>query len=159
MADSKTDDQRKQAYLDALASNGVKTTSARVAGISYGLLCKWRLNDAAFKEAEELAYEEAADLLEAEAYRRAYEGVTNTKYAGAGENIREYEETKYSDTLTMFLLKGMRPDKYRERTSTELSGPGGNPVELDSTAAAARLAAILEAARHRKDADSDPLFT
>jgi uncharacterized protein YgiM (DUF1202 family) len=159
VAESKTDDLHKQAYLDALSRNGVKTVSAREAGVSYQLITKWRLNDASFREAEELAYEEAADLLEAEAFRRAHQGVENVKYAGAGENIREYTETRYSDTLTMFLLKGMRPEKYRERTSTELSGPGGQPVELDATTAAARLAGILEAARQRKEADSDPLFT
>lgn len=159
MAEIKTNDELKQAYLDALAERGVMTHACKAVGISRVLVGKWRLADAQFTIAESEAKDEAADMLEAEAYRRAFDGVENTKYAGSGENIREYVETRYSDTLTMFLLKGFRPDKYRERTSTELSGPGGQPVELDATSAAARLAGILEAARQRKEADSDPLFT
>lgn len=36
---------------------------------------------------------------------------------------------EYSDTLAIFLLKAHAPDKYRERTSAEISGPGGGPVQ------------------------------
>lgn len=35
-----------------------------------------------------------------------------------------------SDTLAIFLLKGQKPDKYRERVSSEISGPGGGPVQI-----------------------------
>ncbi len=57
--------------------------------------------------------EDAADTLEAEAYRRAVEGVEKPTgwYRGvAGGVVREY-----SDSLLMFLLKGIRPDKYKDR--------------------------------------------
>jgi hypothetical protein len=33
----------------------------------------------------------------------------------------------------MFLLKGGAPDKYRERVSQEVSGPGGGPVQVHTT--------------------------
>lgn len=34
---------------------------------------------------------------------------------------------KYSDSLLMFLLRGLRPDRYRERT--EVTGKDGGPIE------------------------------
>ena len=37
---------------------------------------------------------------------------------------------RYSDTLLIFRLKAEAPDKYRERISTEHSGPGGGPMVL-----------------------------
>ncbi len=76
---------------------------------------------AAFTEAQE----EAADRLEEEARRRAVEGVDEPvfykgKKCGA---IR-----RYSDSLLIFLLKGVRPEKFKERSSTELSGPQGGDI-------------------------------
>ena len=56
--------------------------------------------------------------------RRAVEGVEEPVgwYKGeAGGVVR-----KYSDTLLIFLLKGRKPEMYRERY--EHSGPGGRPV-------------------------------
>lgn len=158
MATPKTDEDR-QAYLDALCETGVQTYALRKSGNVYGSLKKWR-EDAQFLEAEQLAKEEAADLLEAEAVRRAHDGVTRTKFAGSGENMREYEEQQYSDTLLIFLLKGAKPDKFKERTSTELGGMNGKPIEMNDTTAAARLAAILDSAKQRstQPAVDDELF-
>jgi hypothetical protein len=65
------------------------------------------------------ALEQAADLLEAEARRRAVEGVTKPiMYKDkVATTVQEY-----SDTLLIFLLKGTRPQKYRELRQTEHSG-------------------------------------
>lgn len=82
--------------------------------------------------------ESAADLLEEEARRRAYDGVRRLKFDrgkmitipmedldGApilDENSKPimvpYVEHEYSDTLMMFLLKGARPERYRDRQET-----------------------------------------
>jgi hypothetical protein len=51
-----------------------------------------------------------------------------------------YYELEYSDTLLIFLLKGIRPEKYRERF--EHSGPEGGPIEFSD--ARAYIAAKLE---------------
>ncbi len=155
MATPKTDEDR-QAYLDALCETGVQTYALQKSGNSRAALIKWR-EDPQFLEAEQASREEAADLLEAEAFRRAHHGVTRTKFNGTGKDAVEYEETAYSDTLMIFLLKGARPDKFKERTATELSGAGGKPIEMNDTTAAARLAAILDSAKQRA-ADSDELF-
>ncbi len=57
-----------------------------------------------------MAKECAADLIEAEALRRAVHGTVKPTgwYKGVpGGYIREY-----SDILAIFLLKGLRPEKY-----------------------------------------------
>ena len=41
------------------------------------------------------------------------------------------KKKEYSDTLLIFLMKGERPDKYKERTSTELTGAGGKPLAVE----------------------------
>jgi hypothetical protein len=66
-----------------------------------------RQKDPKFAEAWDQAREDAADSLEAEAVRRARAG---------------------SDTLLIFLLKAVRPEKYRETTRHEVSGRDGGPV-------------------------------
>ena len=73
---------------------------------------RWR-SDPEYREAFELAEEDAADVLEAEARRRAVEGVEKPVgwYKGEpGGSVREY-----SDVLLIFLLKGLRPERYRDR--------------------------------------------
>jgi hypothetical protein len=55
----------------------------------------------------------------------------------------------------MFLLKGLRK-KYGTET-TELTGKDGTPVVVDSAARAARVAALLEAARRRKSTSVEDL--
>jgi hypothetical protein len=66
-----------------------------------------------------------ADQLEQEARRRAHDGVRKPVYQG-GKRVGYIQE--YSDTLLIFLLKGLRPEKYRERF--EHSGAGGGPLQL-----------------------------
>ena len=59
------------------------------------------------------AQDEAVQVLEDEAVRRAYEGVEKpVTVAGQREFVREY-----SDTLLIFLLKGARPQKYRDNVN------------------------------------------
>jgi hypothetical protein len=70
-------------------------------------------DDLALQAALQGAEEAAADKLEREAYRRAVHGVEKPTgwYQGEpGGFVREY-----SDTMAIFLLKGLRPEKYKER--------------------------------------------
>ena len=55
----------------------------------------------------------AADSLEAEAIRRATEGTLKPTGWHKGEPGGYTRE--YSDILLIFLLKGMKPEKYQER--------------------------------------------
>ncbi len=148
-------DELKQAFLDALATSGVVKTAMLASGVrSYSTAKRWRDTDPEFEEAYHEALEASADLLEAEARRRASEGVVRVKFhPKTGEQI---DEVQYSDTLMMFLLKGSRPDKFAERTKSELSGPGGAPMEVNDGAMSARIAALLDEARRRRANVEDP---
>ncbi len=79
---------------------------------------QWR-EDREFQVALKSARVMAADVLEAEAHRRAVEGVEEPAgwYRGvAGGTVR-----RYSDNLLMFLLKGARPERYRERSAESIA--------------------------------------
>ena len=64
--------------------------------------------------------ENAADLLEEEARRRAHDGVDEPVWF---QGVQCGTVRKYSDTLLIFLLKGAKPDKYRERSSVVVEDP------------------------------------
>lgn len=59
------------------------------------------------------------------------------------------------DTRKWYLSK-LAPKRYGERQAVELTGADGGAVKIEDTGAAARLAAILQAAQQRKD-DIDDL--
>lgn len=90
---------------------------------------EWLKADDAFKALYDEACEVAAAALEDEAVRRAYEGTVKPVYQG-GKKVGAIRE--YSDTLLIVLLKARLPDKYKERTSNEHSGPGGKPIPVSS---------------------------
>lgn len=111
----------KRAFLEAFAEHGNITTAAKSAGISRRVVYKWQEHDAdflvAFHEAEAIATE----VLEAEARRRAVEGVTQeTPIYQRGEHVGTIVKTEYSDTLLIFLLKARAPEKYRETIRVDI---------------------------------------
>lgn len=73
------------------------------------------------------AIEEAGDLLEREAIRRAYTGTLRPVYHNGK---KAGTERVYSDTLLIFLLKGAKPGKFRENHKIEVSGPGGGAIPI-----------------------------
>lgn len=151
-------DEAKQAYIDALSRSGIVATAMRVAGIGRRNLQDWLAKDEEFAQGVEDAMLNAADLIEEAAFGRAVNGVERERVIGSGDSARYITEVVYSDALLQFLLKGAKPEKYAERTKSEISGPGGKAVELTDTAVAARITALLEAAKGRKDGEGvDPL--
>ncbi len=120
---------KKEKFLAALAKGRTVKDSCIHAGAGRAAVYKWRKGDPEFAAAWDKAEDEGTDVLEAEAIRRAVEGVDEPVgwYQGvAGGTIR-----RYSDVLLIFLLKGRRPNKYRERQQVEHSGPGGGPIEIE----------------------------
>jgi hypothetical protein len=90
-------------------------------GIDRGTHYDWLKADPEYKAEFEKIQDQAVQSLEDEAVRRAYHGVEKpVTVAGKREVIREY-----SDTLLIFLLKGARPNKYRDSYRAEVSGPNG----------------------------------
>ncbi len=114
----------QRAFLRAYAALGRVDLAASAANIDRGGHYDWLRASADYAQAFELAREEVGQRLEDEAFRRAHDGVEEPcTVAGKRELVR-----KYSDTLLIFLLKGAKPERYRERFSAELAAPGGGDV-------------------------------
>lgn len=104
---------KKKAFLAAFRENGNVRLACLAADVGRSTHYRWLDSDMAYREAFDLAKEDAADILEAEAKRRAVDGVEEPVgfYRGQPGGVVR----KYSDTLLIFLLKGLRPEVYRER--------------------------------------------
>lgn len=123
---------KKRAVLAALSGTGNQVRACEIAGCHRVSLFLWRRDDEEFARLYDVAMSLAADALESECFRRAMEGNEKPVFQG-GKKVGVMQE--YSDTLAIFLLKGARPEKYRERWSGELSGPGGAPIESSTSIA------------------------
>jgi transposase-like protein len=113
---------KAKAFLAALCELGNVTAAARHAGVSRRVHYNWMKQDE-YREAYEEAMDTAADLLEAEARRRAVEGeveVTVVEHPDGTKTITK--KRRASDVLLIFTLKGIRPEKYRERHDMNHSG-------------------------------------
>jgi hypothetical protein len=119
----------EKGFLGTLASTGNVTAAARAAGIHRSTAYELKNKDETFAVSWKDAMDEAADLLEMEARRRATQGVPEPVFY-KGQKIAIVH--KYSDTLLIFLLKGNRPEKYRERYQHqhEHSGEVALPVTI-----------------------------
>lgn len=85
-------------FIDVYRQCGVVSHAADAAGISRRTIQRKVQDDPEFAERFKTAKEDAVDGLELEARKRAFAG---------------------SDTLLIFLLKGARPEKYKERIQTD----------------------------------------
>jgi len=103
---------KKERFLQAVALTGNITTAAQAAGCNRAAHYKWLEKDEYYPARFEAAMEQASDLLEQEARRRAVAGVDKPVYQNGGVvgTVRQY-----SDVLLIFLMKGAMPEKYRER--------------------------------------------
>jgi hypothetical protein len=100
-------------FLEALADTGNVRHAALHIKRSPTTVYKHRQRDPAFAAAWDAALNSAMDtVLEVEAIRRAVEGVEQpVYYQGAQVGTRR----EYSDTLLIFLLKGWKPERYKDR--------------------------------------------
>lgn len=110
----------RSAFLAALAEGENVTLAAKAAGIDRGTAYERRGADPAFAKAWDSALEVAIDALEAEARRRAYEGVLVKRFTKSGEPVidpatgEQYVERVYSDRLMEVLLRAHRPARFRD---------------------------------------------
>jgi hypothetical protein len=109
----------KVPFLAELARTGVVLTACKKARIGRTTAYKIRDEDEEFAAAWDAALDDAADEMEEEAHRRAVKGVLKPVYQG-GKKVGSIRE--YSDTLLIFLLKGAKPEKFRERADVRHSG-------------------------------------
>lgn len=114
-----------KAFLTTLATTGNVRLSCEAAEIDRKTAYNLRHNDQSFAADWEHAQQEAADILEQEARRRAHDGweepVFGSMGTGRGSGVVGTVR-KYSDTLLIFLLKGAKPEMYRDRTDVHHSG-------------------------------------
>lgn len=122
---------RQAAFLRAFAIRGVTLDGLKAANIPRSSFDSWKSTDPWFEGMCWQALEEAKDRIEAEAHRRAVDGYDELViYQGMPTEIEDPHTgqkrlltvRKYSDALLQTLLKGARPDKYRENHKIEHTG-------------------------------------
>ena len=92
---------KKKAALDGYVETGTVTGACRKAHINRTTFYRWVKGDTKFAQQYEQAKEQVGDLLEEEALKRAYNG---------------------DHTLIIFLLKGLKPEKYGDKQTFEHGG-------------------------------------
>lgn len=124
MAEKKTTEEFKEAFVDMLAKLPKITVVARLLGVSPSIIYDAMEKDPIFKKRVKDAIEEGYDDLEAEAIRRGRDGVLEPVYY-KGERIDEIR--KYSDDLLKFVLRGYRPKTFGNQANV---GGGGRKVTM-----------------------------
>jgi hypothetical protein len=132
--------ERQERFVKALGETGIVSAAVAIAGTSRTRVYELRKHDSGFASAWDEAEEQAADALEAEAWRRAVDGVPEP-LVSAGRVVRDDDGQplairRYSDNLLLALLKARRPEKFKDRAVVEHDLADG-------------LADRLEAARQR----------
>ena len=109
----------KPAFIEVLRETGNVTLAAQHAGQSRNQVHDVRQRSKRFAAQWDNALEEATDLLEAEARRRAFTGIDKPMFF-KGEVVGSTK--KYSGPLLMFLLEAHRPQKFRDGGKVEQPG-------------------------------------
>jgi hypothetical protein len=122
----------QSAFLGALTQTGGNIVrAAAIVGMDRDLHYHW-MDDPAYRARFDAAWEKAIDTLEAEAARRAFDGVEEPIYHAGKRAVDVTMDAKgkpkavpaairkYSDTLLMFLLNGNRSRKYRQRSDQRI---------------------------------------
>lgn len=122
---------KRKAFLAAFEKVGNITAAARMVQMERTNHNAW-LQDPEYRRQFEEAKESAADLLVEEARKRAVDGIDELViYQGEiqytfnceGETI-PVTVKKYSDPLLMFLIRGARPETYRDTWKGEIKHSG-----------------------------------
>ncbi len=117
-------------FLAKLRDSGNIRLSCQAAGIKRNKIYRWRRKFPSFVKEMDEAKEDALDLLEGTAWKRAL---------------------VQSDRLLMFLLKAHRPEVYNPPERKEISGPDGGAIVTRDLA----LAESLERQFRQADAAFD----
>jgi hypothetical protein len=131
-------------WVRTLTVTGNVTAACLAADVARPTVYIYRDRHPWFAAAWEDALERYCDRLESEADRRGFVGVEKPLLY-QGKRVTEVDEEtgkpkpiilkEYSDTLAIFRLKALRPEKYRERTEQNLkirAGIGAMPPVLVS---------------------------
>ena len=129
----------KKRFLDTLRETSNIRLACHTAAVARSWAYEKREKDPKFAAQWDEAIEEATDILEGVARKRATNGVERRKQIyfkeknakGEQETVRmnEIVEQEYSDTLLIFLLKAHRPEKYQDTLKLLIDCPSDE--ELD----------------------------
>ncbi len=138
--------RRKKKFLNNLALYGNVSAALKFSGWSRSNMRHWREQDALFQQQYEIAMERAADMLEAEATRRAVTGYDDVVVYQGKVVYHQYPPghpqqgqlmldewgdpipvvvRKYSDRMLELLLKAARPERFRENIEVTNNHKGG----------------------------------
>lgn len=142
----------KKHFLAHVRTTGNVSLAAAAADVGRRTHYDWLKSDPAYAQEFMEALDEAADLLLAEARRRAVEGVGRLKFDKHGTPLIDprlpmkitdngegekptiegspYIEYEYSDSLLMFLLRGARPDVFAPLQHHKITGSGAKGAVL-----------------------------
>lgn len=115
----------REPFLAALRDGGIVRYACAAAGVNHTTVYALAKEDPTFAADFAAAREDAIQVLEKEARRRAVEGTDRPVYQG-GELVGYVRE--FSDRLLEFVLKGARPEIYRDNVRVESVGPDGGPI-------------------------------
>lgn len=116
-------------FLACLAQYGNVSRAAQEAGVDRCRMYVLRGQDAKLAEAWDEALSLGVEALEDEAKRRAYEGWDEPVWH-QGKQCGTVQ--KFSDTLLIFLLKGHKPEKYRENQRIDHTSSDGSMTPATS---------------------------
>ena len=149
---SPTARRRMRRFLGHLADTGNVSAACRLAKLDRRTAYQWRGADADFRRLWQEALDAAVDALEAEARRRAVEGVEHPHFH-QGQVAGTVK--RYSDALLMFLLRAHRPERFRERHADTPADPAGDKDDAEQAARAA-LERHLDRLAAGRDPEGDP---
>ena len=139
--------KKRDEFLDELRQGHTVQASCSAVGLSRTALYGLRDRDEKFRAEWDAALEEGTECLEEEARRRAYEGTRNPVFH-KGAIVGHIQE--YSDTLLIFLLKGRKPEVYRDNATVKHEGEIAiEDAGMTDEQRTLRIAAILQSAELR----------
>jgi len=116
------------AFLGAVAGCGNITQACEELRLNRGTIYQMRQEDEAFRVALNEALTTGYDAWEDAAAKRAFVGYEKPVFQ---QGMQVGEVLEFSDTLAALLLKGSKPEKYKERSSSEVTVSGRLSVQLE----------------------------
>lgn len=122
----RTTKDRIEAFLKEYAETCNIVAAAKNAGVHRDVHYQWLKKYPAYVRRFEKQQALAAEYFESECIERAIRGKPEPVYY---QGNKCGTITRYSDGLAQFLLRGLMPEKYGNKT--EISGPQGQPVQVN----------------------------
>ena len=113
--------EERECFLARLAHGWSVTHAAQEAGHARQRFYELRDEEKAFADQWAHALDAGTEVLEDEARRRAVDGYDEETFDAEGRLLRRVR--RYDGALLQLLLRGRRPEKYRDNASVEVQTP------------------------------------